>query len=165
MLQGHKIANHQPTLPIHRRGLGQYLPTTPLQKTPPSACGPTFWYILMSRLQLYTNMPSWDRLSRFIPKMKLSVFGSRKDLTFRSAICFLSCASRRTSTAVACAFRSSACAPRQILKLLSPMKSSNFQNAVFNYFLIEPFIKCFAKWSDKWVFFKEWNWVLIISQN
>ena len=57
-----------------------FLPITPEQKTPPSAWGPTFWYILMSRLQLYTNIPSWDRLSMFIPKTKLSVFGSRNDL-------------------------------------------------------------------------------------
>ena len=48
--------------------------------TPPSACGPTFWYILMSRLQLYMNMPSCDRLSMFMPNTNVSDFGSRRAL-------------------------------------------------------------------------------------
>jgi hypothetical protein len=48
--------------------------------TPPSACGPTFWYIFIRRLQLYTKIPSCDRLSIFIPNTKTSVFGSLSDL-------------------------------------------------------------------------------------
>lgn len=48
--------------------------------TPPSICGPTFSYILMRRLQLYTNTPSWARFSRFIPKIKFRSLGSLRAL-------------------------------------------------------------------------------------
>jgi len=48
--------------------------------TPPSACGPTLWYILISRLQLYMNKPSCDRLSMLIPNTNVSDFGSRSAL-------------------------------------------------------------------------------------
>lgn len=48
--------------------------------TPPSIWGPTFSYILMSRLQLYTNTPSWARSSKLIPKIKFKSFGSLRAL-------------------------------------------------------------------------------------
>ena len=54
--------------------------------TPPSTCGPTFSYILISRLQLYTNTPSWDRCSILIPNIRFKTFGSFKDLKWEDSL-------------------------------------------------------------------------------